>query len=78
MRFKVGDKVAFDVAWNVQFGEVVTIQRGVFGNTKQLLIHLENETSKNKFDIVPPSLCIRLNDGEYERLKKLAKKKGKK
>ena len=34
MRFKVGDKVAFDVAWNVQFGEVVTIQRGVFGNTK--------------------------------------------
>jgi len=74
---KVGDKVAFDVAWNVQFGEVVTIKRSLFGTAKQLLIHLENETSKNKFDMVPSSLCIRLTPEEYERLKKL-NKKGKK
>jgi hypothetical protein len=75
---KVGDKVAYDVAWNVQYGEVVTIKRSLFGTAKQLLIHLENETSKNKFDIVPESLCMKLTGEEYERLKELSKKNGRK
>ena len=75
---KVGDKVAYDVAWNVQYGEVVAIKRSLFGTAKQLLIHLENETSKNKFDIVPEPLCMKLTGEEYERLKELSKKNGRK
>ena len=71
MRFKVGDKVAFDVAWNVQFGEVFST-KGLF--KQELLIMLD----KGGSDIVPASLCIRLNDEEYKRLKELHKKKGKK
>ena len=76
---KVGDKVAFDVAWDVQYGEVVTIKRGLFLHEKQLLICLENAPNNSeRFDIVPASLCIKLTEEEYERLKKLDKKKGKK
>lgn len=75
---KTGDKVAFDVAWDVQYGEVITIKRSLFGLEKQLLIRLENPPNDGEqFDIVPASLCIKLTDEEYKRLKTL-KKKGKK
>ena len=71
MRFKVGDKVAFDVAWDAQFGEVISTKGFLL---QELLIMLE----KGGSEIVPASLCIKLSDEEYKRLKELAKKKGKK
>ena len=75
---KVGDKVAYDVAWDVQYGEVISVKKSLFGLEKQLLIRLENPPNDGgQFDIIPASLCIKLTDEEYERLKGL-NKKGKK
>ena len=68
---KVGDKVAYDLAWEVQYGEVLST-KGLFA--RELLIALENGGSA----IMPESLCIKLTGEEYERLKGLSKNKGKK
>lgn len=76
---KVGDKVAYDIVWTVQFGEVITIKKSLFGLEKQLLVRLENPPNDGgQFDMVPASQCMKLTDEEYERLKELSKKKGKK
>lgn len=76
---KAGDKVAFDVAWDVQYGEVITVKKGLFGLEKQLLVRLENAPNDGEqFDVVPASLCIKLTEEEYERLKELSKKGKKK
>lgn len=75
---KVGDKVAFNIAWDVQYGDVIAIKKSLFRLEKQLLIRLENPPNDGgQFDIVPALLCIKLTDEEHERLKKL-NKKGKK
>lgn len=64
---KVGDKVAYDVAWDVQYGEVLSTKGILY---RELLVSLENGGSV----IMPESLCMKLTDEEYERLKELSKK----
>lgn len=64
---KVGDKVAYDVAWDVQYGEVYSA-KGLF--RRELLV----AHNDGMLEIVPASLCIKLTDEEYERLKGLSKK----
>lgn len=73
MKINVGDKVAFDVAWDARYGEVISIKKKPLFE-KQLLIRLENASKdESDLDIVPASFCVKLTPDEYERLKKLSK-----
>lgn len=58
---KKGDKVAWNVAWNVNYGQVID-KRGLL--VKELIVCLPNGEIK----VVPRRSCIKISEEQFERL----------